>query len=194
MFPGWVQIFGSDSMIHFFYQVLVSGWYWTTYSLIHSPTHTIINQSINQGPPHSINQAHSLIHPLNHSLTLSIVFYKGIWVPENKHSLTNLQQHMAENRAKPVRTMAASFTGKTFLFSEAHLTVLGRFISAINSQYAENMWYSHPRWGRPNWFSGKHFSVENGVLTMDSEKFQSIVINFRLRCQVFDSWRQSAQH
>ena len=41
---------------------------------------------------------------------------------------------------------------------------------------------------------GKHFSVENGVLTIDSEKFQSIVTDFRLQRQVFDSWRQSAQH
>ena len=101
---------------------------------------------------------------------------------------------MAENRAKPVRTMAASFARKPFLFSEVLSTVLGRFISGIDRQYAENMRYSHPRWGRPNWFSGKHFSVENSVLTIDSEKFQSIVADFRLRRQVFDNWWQSAQH
>ena len=59
---------------------------------------------------------------------------------------------------------------------------------------AENMGYSHLRWGRPNWFSRKHFSIENGVLTIDTEKFQLIVADFGLRWQVFDSWRQSAQH
>ena len=101
---------------------------------------------------------------------------------------------MAENRAEPVRTMAASFVRKPFLFSEVLSTVLGRFISGIDSQYAENMRYSHPRCVRPNWFSGKHFFVENCVLTIDSEKFQSIVADFRLRWQVFDSWRLSAQH
>ena len=77
-------------------------------------------------------------------------FYKGGRVPENKFSLTNLQQQVAENRAKPVRTMAASFAGKPFLFSEVHSTVLGRLISEMDSQYAENMQYSHPRWGHPN--------------------------------------------
>ena len=66
-------------------------------------------------------------------------FYKGSQVPENKFSLTNLQQHMAENHAEPVRTMAASFARKPFLFSEVHSTVLGRFISEIDSQYAENL-------------------------------------------------------
>ena len=98
---------------------------------------------------------------------------------------------MAENRAEPVRTMAASFVRKPFSFSEVLSTVLGRVISEIDSQYAENMRYSHPRWVRPNWFSGKHFFVDNGILTIDSEKF---VADFRLRRQVFDSWRQSAQH
>ena len=65
-------------------------------------------------------------------------------------TLTNLQQHVAENRAKPVRTMAESFTRKPFLFSEVLSTVLDSFISEIDSQYAENMWYSHPRWGCAN--------------------------------------------
>ena len=59
---------------------------------------------------------------------IQVVFYKGSWVPENKFSLTNLQQHVAENRAESVRTMAASFARKPFLFSEVHSTVLGRFI------------------------------------------------------------------
>ena len=121
-------------------------------------------------------------------------FFTGSRVPEYKFSLTYLQQHVAENRAEPVKTMAASFARKPFLFSEVLSTVLGRFISEIERQYAENMRYSHPRWARPNWFSGKHFSVENGVLTIDSERFQSTVADFRLRWQVFDSWRQSAQH
>ena len=125
---------------------------------------------------------------------IRVVFYKGSRVPENKFSLTNLQQHVVENRAKPVGTIAASFARELFMFSEVHSTVLGRFISEIDSQYAENMQYSHPRWGRPKWFSGKHFSVENGVLTIDSEKFQSIVADFRQRRQDFDSWRQLAQH
>ena len=101
---------------------------------------------------------------------------------------------MAENRAEPVRTKAASFARKPFLFSEVLSTVLDRFYLEIDSQSAENMRYSHPRWGRPNSFSGKHFFVENGVLTIDSEKFQSIVADFRLWQQVFDSWGQSAQH
>ena len=66
IFVSWL---GSDFWLRqhdpfFIYQVLVSGWYWTTYSLTHS-----INQSINL-LTHSINQAHSLIHPLNHSLSL----------------------------------------------------------------------------------------------------------------------------
>ena len=39
VFPGSVQIFGSDRMAHCFYQVSVSGWYSLTQS---------INQSINQ--------------------------------------------------------------------------------------------------------------------------------------------------
>ena len=121
-------------------------------------------------------------------------FYKGSWVPENKFSLKNLQQHMAENNAEPVRTMATSFVTKPFLFSEFLLIVLGRFISEIDSQYAENMQYSHPRWVCPNWFSGKHFSIKNSILTIDSEKFQSIVADFWLRQQVFDSWQQSTQH
>ena len=56
------------------------------------------------------------------------------------------------------------------------------------------MRYSHPRWGRPNWFSGKNFSVKNGILTIDSEKFHRYVADFQLRRQVFDSWQQSAQH
>ena len=105
---------------------------------------------------------------------IQVVFFTGSRVPENKFSLTYFQQHVAENRAEPVRTMAASFARKPFLFSEVLSTVLGRVISEIDSQYAENMRYSHPRWGCPNGFSGKHFSVENGVLTIDSEKFQSI--------------------
>ena len=96
-------------------------------------------------------------------------------------TLTNLQQHVAENRAKPVRTMAESFNRKPFLFSEVLSTVLDSFISEIDSQYAENMWYSHPRWGCANWFSGKHFSIENGILTIDSENFQSIVTECRKR-------------
>ena len=90
--------------------------------------------------------------------------------------------------------MAASFARKPILFSEVYSTVLGRFISEIDSQYAENMQYSHLRWGHPKWFSGKHFCVENDILTIDSEKFWSIVANFRLPRQVFDSWRQSTQH
>ena len=60
-----------------------------------------------------------------------------------------------------------------FCFLKFFSTVLGRFISEINSQYAENMRYSHPRRGHPNWFFGKHFSVENSVLRIDSENFQS---------------------
>ena len=92
------------------------------------------------------------------------------------------------NRAELDRTMAASFARKPSLFSEVLSTVLGRFISVINNQYTENMRYSHPRWGRPNWFSWKHFSIKNSVLTIDSEKFPPIVADFRLQQQVFDSW------
>ena len=103
---------------------------------------------------------------------IRVVFYKGSRIPKNKFSLTNLQQHVAENRTKPVRTMAASFGRKPFLFSEVLSTFFDRFISEIDSQYAENMRYFHLKWGRPNWFSGKHFSVENSVLTIDSEKFK----------------------
>ena len=73
-------------------------------------------------------------------------FFTGSWVPENKFLLTYFPQHMAENRAEPVRTMAASFARKLFLFSEVLSTVLGRFISEIDSQYPENMRYSQPRW------------------------------------------------
>ena len=64
-------------------------------------------------------------------------FFTGSWVPENKFSPTYLQQHVAENRAEPVKTMAASFARKLFLFSEVLSTVLGRFISEIDRQYAE---------------------------------------------------------
>ena len=128
------------------------------------------------------------------SVHLGSFFFTESRVPENKFSLTYLQQQVAENRAEPVRTMAAPFARKPFLFSEVLSTVLGRFILKIDSQYAENMRYSHPIWSRPNWFSRKHFSIKNGVLTIDSEKFQSTVADFRLRQQVFDSWQQSAQH
>ena len=37
--------------------------------------------------------------------------------------------------------MAASFARKPFLYSEVLSTVLGRFISAIDSQYVENIWH-----------------------------------------------------
>ena len=101
-----------------------------------------------------------------HLSTFGLFFYKRSLVPENKFSLTNLLQHFTENHAEPVRTMAASFARKLFLFAEVLSTVLGRLLSEIDSQYAENMQYSHLRWGRPNWFSGMHFSEENGVLTI----------------------------
>ena len=71
-------------------------------------------------------------------------FFTGHRVPENKFSLTYLQQHVTENGAEPVRTR------QPFLFSEVLSTVLGRFILEINGQYAEKMQYSHPRWGGPN--------------------------------------------
>ena len=54
-------------------------------------------------------------------------------MPENKFSQTHLQQQVAENRAEPVRTMAASFARKPFLFSEVLSTILGRFIWEIDS-------------------------------------------------------------
>ena len=106
------------------------------------------------------------------------VFYKGSRVPKNKFSLTNLQQHLAENRTESVRTMAASFDRKPFLFSEVLSTVLGRFISEINMQKTCSILIRD--WDRPNWFSGKHFSVQNSILTIDNEKFQSTVADFRL--------------
>ena len=83
---------------------------------------------------------------------------------------------MAENCAEPVRTMAVSFIRKPFLFSEVLSTVLGRFISEIDSQYAENMRYSHPRWVRPNWLIDSLESISSS---------KTIVKNFNRLSPIF---------
>ena len=64
----------------FFYQVLVLGWYWTTYSLTHS-----INQSVSQSIKLlTHNQAHSLTHPLNLFIhSFDRIIDRSIRVPAN---------------------------------------------------------------------------------------------------------------
>ena len=62
-----------------------------------------------------------------------VFFYKGSRVPENKFSLTNLQQQVVENCTEPVRTMAALDWFYKFYLLKIKWYLIGQKISFLNN-------------------------------------------------------------
>ena len=94
---------------------------------------------------------------------IPIFFIKEVELTKNKFSPTNLQQHVAKNRAQPVRTMAAFFQLFWVDLSCRSLASMQKTCSILIRDGVAQIDSL-----------GSISLVKNSILTIDSEKFQLI--------------------